>query len=64
MFEDLLELQNYKLVTPYIAVTEQAEAQQMSLQGEEDTLMGLQTPGGIAEDDFDPEAIGAPPGGI
>jgi hypothetical protein len=53
MFEELLDLQEYKLVEPYIRLTEQAEAQQLSMQHEEDTLMGLQTPSGMTPEDSD-----------
>lgn len=55
-FEELLDLEQYKLVQPYIRLTEQAEAQQIANQHEEDTLVGAQTPGNIASDDFDTSA--------
>lgn len=53
VMEELLDLENYDLVEPYIALTEQAEAQQMALQHEEDTLVGLQTPSGMTPEDYD-----------
>lgn len=53
LFEELLDLEGYDLVEPYIRITEQAEAQRMAMQHEEDTLVGAGTPAGIAPDDFD-----------
>lgn len=53
MFEELLDLSEYKLVQPYIRQTEAAEAQRISLQNEEDTMMGIMTPSGLTPDDAD-----------
>lgn len=53
VFEELLDLGEYKIVEPYIRLTEQAEGQQMALQHEEDTMMGLQTPSGLTPEDSD-----------
>ena len=53
LFEELLDLKEFKLVEPYIKLTEQAEAQQLSLQHEEDTMMGIQTPSGLTPEDSD-----------
>ncbi len=52
LFEELLELQDYKLVTPYIRITENAEAQSMANQHQEDNMVSQQTASGIG-DDFD-----------
>jgi hypothetical protein len=61
LFEELLDLQDFKLVSPYIRLTEQAEAQRLAMQNEEDTMMGVATPSGLTPDDsdmpFDPEAM-------
>lgn len=51
--EELLDLEGYKLVEPYIRLTEQAEAQQLMLQHEEDTMVGVQTPAGLSPEDYD-----------
>lgn len=51
MFEDLLDVQGYKLVQPYIRISERAEAQQGINAAEEQTLMQLQTPSGLTPDD-------------
>lgn len=53
LFEELLDLENRNMVQPYIRLTEQAEAQQIAMQHEEDTLMASQQSAGMAEDDFD-----------
>jgi len=53
LFEELLDIKDYKLVEPYIRLTEQAEGQQLALQHEEDTMMGLQTPSGLTPEDSD-----------
>jgi hypothetical protein len=52
LFEELLDLSEYKLVTPYIRITEQAEAQQMAQQHQEDNEVAAQTASGM-NDDFD-----------
>ena len=53
LFEELLDLENRNMVQPYIRLTEQAEAQRIAMQNEEDTAMAMQTSAGMAEDDFD-----------
>lgn len=59
MFEDLLDVQGYKLVQPYIRISERAEAQQGINAAEEQTLMQLQTPSGLTPDDVQGSANGA-----
>lgn len=53
LFEELLDLKDYNLVEPYIRLSEQAEGQQLALQHEEDTMVGLQTPSGLTPEDAD-----------
>lgn len=60
LFEELLDLSNYELVTPFIRLTEQAEAQQMAQQHQEDTMMMSQTPSGLTPDDADQSFLGPP----
>lgn len=55
-FEELLDLEGYKLVEPYIRITEQAEAQQIALQNEEDTMVGVGTASGMGSD-YDEDMI-------
>lgn len=52
-FNDLLDLEPYGIVQPYIGLSEQAESAQLSMQHEEDVMMGAQTPAGITPDDTD-----------
>jgi len=57
MMEELLDIEQFEIVQPYIGLTEQAEGQRIAMQNEEDTLVGAQTAGGIAEEDFDEELL-------
>lgn len=59
-FEELLDLEQYNIVTPFIRITEAAEAQQMQMQHEEDTMVAAQTPAGISPDDYDTTQPGIP----
>lgn len=53
MFEDVLNVKEYKLVTPFIRISEQAQAQSIGMAAQEQTLMAAQTPSGLTEDDTD-----------
>lgn len=53
LFEELLNLQDFKLVEPYIRLTEAAEGQQLMNQHEEDTMMAVGTPSGLTPEDSD-----------
>lgn len=53
MFEELLDLREFNIVEPYIQITENAEAQMLANQSEEDTLMATETPSGLTPDDAD-----------
>ena len=52
MIEDLLDLQDYELVVPFIRLSEQAEAQKLSNASEEQTMMAAQQPAGMTPDDL------------
>lgn len=52
-FEDMLDFGEFKMVEPYIRLTEQAEAQSLQMQNEEDTLMTASTPSGLTPEDTD-----------
>lgn len=54
LMEDLLDLQDYGLVTPYIRLSEQADAQRQANVHQEQVTMEAQTPAGISPDDVDP----------
>jgi hypothetical protein len=53
MFEDLLEISDFKIVVPYIRLSEQAEAQRLMNSQQEQVQMEAGTPSGLAEDDID-----------
>ncbi len=53
MIEDLLDLERYDLVTPYVRLTEQAEAQRLAQSAQEQVAMESQTPSGLSGDDYD-----------
>lgn len=53
MTEDLLELQEYELVTPYVRVSERAEQMQMEASAQEQVMDTAMTPAGISPDDTD-----------
>lgn len=57
MFENLLELTDYKLVVPYIRLSEQAEAQRLMNSQNEQVAMEAGTPAGMAEDDIDADLL-------
>lgn len=62
LFEELLDLQDFKLVSPYIRLTEQAEAERIANQHTEDTMMGVTTPSGLTPEDTDAQFDTALPG--
>lgn len=51
MIEELLDLEDYDLVMPYIRLSEQADAQKMMNAAHEQTMMESQTPHGLTPDD-------------
>ena len=57
MFEDLLDIEAYDVVTPYVRMTEQAQAQQLMNAGEEQTQMEAMTPAGTTPDDVSQEML-------
>lgn len=62
MFEDLLDLKEFELVTPYIRVAEQKEAQALAQAAIEQVMMEAGTSAGIHPDDYDSNVTAAPPG--
>jgi hypothetical protein len=55
LMEDLLDVTEYKIVTPYIRLSEQADAQRQVQSLEEQVGMEGMTPSGLTPDDFDAE---------
>lgn len=52
MFSEILDIEDYDLVTPYIRLTEQADAQRMGNAQQEDVMTEAMTPAGIAQGDI------------
>ena len=57
MMEELLDLEGYKVVQPYVLISEQAEAARLSNAAEEQVMMETQTPSGLTPDDVSPEVL-------
>lgn len=62
LWEDLLEIGDYKIVQPYIRLSEQREAQQLMNVHEEQGMMENTTASGLAPDDFDESQLQQEPG--
>lgn len=60
MVEELLNLEDYKLVEPYVALSEQADAQRLANSHQEQVGMEAITPSGLAEDDVTDPEMGGP----
>lgn len=52
MMEELLDIERYELVEPYVRIAEQAEAQQLMNTQQEEVLSAAQAPSGLTPDDF------------
>lgn len=57
VWEDLLEIQEYKVIEPYIALSEQADQQRLANAHEQNLNMEGQTPTNILPGDMDPNAL-------
>jgi hypothetical protein len=69
LFENLLEVEDYEIVQPYIRLSEQADAQRLANAHQEQVGMEAQTPSGLTPDQYDEDMVGgsspmggAPPG--
>jgi hypothetical protein len=58
MFEQLLDIEEFEIVVPYIRLAEQKEAQALANAAQEQVMMEGGTPSGLTPDDFDPEVMG------
>lgn len=61
LFEDLLEIDDYELVQPYIRISEQADAQRLMNSHQQQVGVEAQTPAGISPDDYDKDKFGEKP---
>lgn len=52
MIEELLDLEEYEIVEPYVRIAEQAEAQQLANTQQEETMTTAQAPAGLTPEDF------------
>lgn len=52
MFEELLDIEPYGVVQPYVRISEQQEAQSLANAGQEQLATEAATPAGIAPDDY------------
>jgi hypothetical protein len=57
MLEELLELENFNIVTPYIRIQEASEAERLIAAEREQTMGDIETPTGLTPDDVDEEVI-------
>jgi hypothetical protein len=55
MFEELFDLEDYKIVSPYVRIAEQGDAQRQTQALQEQVMTEAVTPAGLSEDDFDEE---------
>jgi hypothetical protein len=61
LWENLLNIEDHKIVEPYIRLSEQSQAQQlMNIQAEQEA-MEVQTPGGIMPGDYDEDIVSGTP---
>jgi len=61
MFEELLELEEFGIVLPYVRLAEQKDAQQFVQAAQEQLMMELHTPSGLHPDDYDEGITADPP---
>jgi hypothetical protein len=52
LVEDVLNLQDYDVVMPYVRISEQAEAQRLTLAAQESLMAESQAPTGLTPDDY------------
>lgn len=60
LFEHLLEIEDYEIVTPFVRISEQADAQRIQNASEEAVQQEIQTPSGTTPGDFSPGKAIAP----
>lgn len=57
MYEELLDLADYNIVTPYVRLSEQSEAQKMMQSQQENQMMEAMTPSGLSQSDFEGQPL-------
>lgn len=58
MLEEFFDIEDWDIVSPYIRISEQADAQRQMQSAQEQTMMEAQTPSGLTPDDNDPDITG------
>jgi len=61
MFEDLLNIEPYQVVSPFVRLAEKQEADGIVNSGQEQTMMETMTPSGMTPDDIPPELMNSGP---
>lgn len=62
MFEEILDLEDWETVIPFIRISEQAQAQKEQMNAQEQVQSSFMTPAGISPEDYNDEAIQAQSG--
>jgi hypothetical protein len=52
LIEDVLNLQDYDIVVPYVRIAENAESQRLAQTAEEGLMNEMMTPSGLTPDDY------------
>jgi hypothetical protein len=60
MIENVLNLEDWKIVIPNVRISEMAEAERMKNAADEETIVEAGTPTGLTPDDVSPEMMDAP----
>lgn len=58
MIEELLDIERYELVQPFVKISEQSEGQQLANTHQEDVVNTAQAPAGLTPEDFSGNPIG------
>lgn len=61
LFEEDLDIAEYEIVMPFVRVAEQQEAKRLAAASQQQLMMEIGTPAGIAEDDYDEDMSGGIP---
>jgi len=59
LVEEIMAIEDYEIISPFVAIAEEAEGQSLAMTAQEQVQMEAQTPAGIAGDDYDEEPIPA-----
>lgn len=57
LFENVLNIEDWNIVQPYVRIAERAKANNMQAISDEQSAMELQTPSGLTAGDYDPDLV-------